>query len=257
KDKDVNVNVSLDGTSFVNDDIRGDTKSTLNGIRILEENDVPINLTTVITSKNSDCLDRLTGIAILFRNVKSLSFDLIRKSGRAAENFNDLKADIGSIKKGIGKAYSLFNKFTPKKFVSKEPWVLINDIAILLSRSISKQRRPYYCYATMGESITVSPAGKIFSCPSLINLKEGYLGDIKDSGILAKRTIRSVKDLRQCADCKIKYACRGGCPARAYLESKDWLSINELECSYRMWLFNEFVEPLLNKKHFFKNITAR
>ncbi|MCL6088077.1 MAG: radical SAM protein [Actinobacteria bacterium] len=243
KDNDINVNVSLDGISAINDEIRGNTKKTLNGIRILEENGVPVNITAVITSKNSDYLDKLMGIAILFQNVKSVSFDLLRKSGRANKNLDDLKADIDNIKKSIGKAYGLFNKF-----FLKEPKTIINDIMVLLSRSISKQKNPYYCYAAMGESVTIKPTGEVFSCPSLMNLKEGFLGDINDSCNFNKRIIRSVDNLKECRSCKIKYVCRGGCPVRAYLESENWLAVNKLECSYKMWLFNEFVEPLLHQK---------
>ncbi len=237
KKSKISVGVSIDGTSDVNERLRGKTKQAISGIKKLADNNIMVNITSVITSENVGHMYKIIGLAALLGNVSSVSFDFLRKSGRAVKNFQNLQIDIEDMKSGFLRAYKLLKTINSKR--SKK--IVIKDLFLFNLRLNNSNKNPYYCYAAMGDSATVAPEGNMFLCPSLVGRKEFYWGNVKDKNNLNSLAKRSVEDLKDCKNCEIKYICRGGCPARAYLENGDWKSINTFECSFRRWMYKNYI----------------
>ncbi len=236
KKNNISVGVSIDGISDINEKMRGKTKQTISGIKKLASNNIMVNITSVITSENVRYMHKIIGLAVLLGNVSSISFDYLRRSGRAVKNFQNLQTDIEDMKSGFSRAYKLLKTINSKSSNK----ISIKDLFLFDLRLNSNNKNPYYCYAAMGDSATVTPGGDMFLCPSLVGRKEFYWGNVKDTGNLNSLSKRSVESLKDCKNCEIKYICRGGCPARAYLENNDWGSISELECSFRKWLYKKY-----------------
>jgi len=238
KKNEISIGVSIDGASDINERLRGKTKQAISGIKKLADNDIMVNITSVITSENVRYMYKIVGLAALLGNVGSISFDYLRKSGRAVKNFQNLQIDIEDMKSGFSGAHELLKIINRKN--SKK--LKIKDLFLFDLRLNSNNENPYYCYSAMGDSATVTPGGDMFLCPSLVGRKEFYLGNVGDTNNLNSLAKRSVEDLKDCSNCEIKYVCRGGCPARAYLENYDWKSISTLECSFRKWIYKNYIK---------------
>jgi uncharacterized protein len=234
----ISIGVSIDGAPDINERLRGKTKQAISGIKKLADNDIMVNITSVITSENVRYMYKIVGLAALLGNVGSISFDYLRKSGRAVKNFQNLQIDIKDMKSGFSRAYELLKIINRKS--SKK--IVIKDLFLFDLRLNNNNKSPYYCYAAMGDSATITPEGNMFLCPSLVGRKEFYLGNAGDTNNLNSLAKRSVEDLKDCNNCEIKYVCRGGCPARAYLENYDWKSISTLECSFRKWIYKNYIK---------------
>ncbi|MCD4669519.1 MAG: radical SAM protein [Actinomycetia bacterium] len=236
KKNNISVGVSIDGISDINERLRGKTKQVISGIKKLADNNIMLDITSVITSENVKYMYKIIGLAVLNGNVGSVSFDFLRRSGRAVKKFQNLQADIEDVESGFSRAHRLL-KIINSKNNNK---ISIKDLFLFELRLNSNNMNPYYCYAAMGDSATVTPGGDMFLCPSLVGREEFYWGNVKDIASLNTLAKRSVEDLKDCKSCEIKYICRGGCPARAYLENSDWESISELECSFRRWSYEKY-----------------
>ena len=237
KENRISVGVSIDGVADINERLRGKTRQAISGIKKLADNNIMVNITSVITSENVGHMYKIISIAALLGNVGSVSFDYLRKSGRAIKVFQSLQIDIEDLKYGFLRAYKLLKTINSKS--SRK--IKIKDLFLFNLRLNSNNKNPYYCYSAMGDSATVTPGGDMFLCPSLVGRKEFYWGNVKDSNNLNSLAKRSVEDLKDCKNCEIKYICRGGCPARAYLENGDWKSINTFECSFRRWMYKNYI----------------
>ena len=238
KENKISVGVSIDGTADINERLRGKTGQAISGIKKLANNNIMVNITSVITSENVGHMYKIIGLAALLGNVGSISFDYLRKSGRAVKNFQSLQVNIEDLKSGFSRAYKLLKTINSKS--SNE--LKIKDLSVSYLRLNSNNKNPYYCYSAMGDSATITPGGDMFLCPSLVGRKEFYWGNVKDFNNLNSLANRSVEDLKDCETCEIKYICRGGCPARAYLENGDWKSISTLECSFRKWMYKNYIK---------------
>ncbi len=238
KENNVKVSVSMDSIPEINDGIRGMSSCVIKGIEKFREYDIRINLTTVITLKNVCYLEKLAAMAVSLENIGSISFDLLRKPLNNTDCYKILMPDIDLFKEHYKKAYWILKG---SRFFGAD--VIMNDMLISSTRVRSKKNgNPYYCWSAMGDSITVTPEGDVFSCPSLIYDKSAFMGRITNREALIRRPSRSVEDLLDCKECEAKYICRGGCPSRAYLESGSNFSISEFECSYRKYIYKNFLE---------------
>lgn len=238
RENGVDIGVSLDGPPEINDSIRGRTQDTLKGILRLKENDVDISLTAVITNRNAACLDRLAALALLMGNVRSLSFDLLRKPASGMGVYESLMPEVSDLKKGFSRAYDILYKR------GSGSNTVLSDIALAESRDHNiSGGNTHYCWSAMGESITITPHGEVYSCPSLIYDDNAYLGHILEKNDLEKKSSRSCLEIKTCNFCEAAHICRGGCPSRAYLMGGDRLAVNSLECEYRKYIYGKYIAP--------------
>lgn len=77
------LGVSLDGPPDTNEYLRGNTKDVIAGIQCLVDEDIKINLNSVVTSYNVEKLPKLVNFAFYLGNVAGIGLDLLRETGRA------------------------------------------------------------------------------------------------------------------------------------------------------------------------------
>ncbi|GEM_PF-2950882 len=234
KNNKLSIGVSIDGKPEINDILRGKSKEVLEGMYTLKKNYIQVTITSVITTLNVECLDTLAAMALLFENVSSISFDLLRKPSNMQDMYPQLMPEKNMLFYGFSKAYSFLKKAGNKI-------MLLNDIAT--SNYLFKNSRyfvPFFCWSAMGESITVCPDGKVFCCPTLIYDDGSFLGYISDE-IKYQKPLRNINKIKECSFCEAKIICRGGCPTRAYLEKGEKLGISDIECAYKKFIYENYI----------------
>ena len=234
KKMNIAMGISLDGNIDINENLRGKTLDTINGIKLLGKENVMVNLNCVVTNKSIDGLDKLVDIAYYLGNVGGIGLDLLRKTGRAIESEVKSASPI-EIKVNLKKAYSRtveLSKLTGRRVVIRE----IEDARKRLEENISTTN---YCHATYGGSIVGLPNGTLYPCGSLVNIEKYFMVNIYKNTSL--KTIKiNYKNSEMCNRCKYNSICIKACPARSIINCKEG-SIPIEDCTLRKTAF-EIVE---------------
>ena len=80
----MDVGVSLDGPPGIQERLRGMARETFEGIKYLEEREIPFTVTTVVTRENLSHLDQLVLMLGGFTNARGVGLDLLVNRGNAA-----------------------------------------------------------------------------------------------------------------------------------------------------------------------------
>lgn len=226
----IGIGVSLDGRLDINDlqrkknDGRGTFVETLNGIKILSDNDIAIGLTCVITNKNVEDLKGIVEIAYYLGNVRKIGFDLLRSQGRGKDLFT---AKPKVLEKALKEVYDLAN--TLEKATGVKIQFTQIDAVKKLKKDVVKSAFTH-CDAMTGETAFVDAIGNLYACPSLANNIDFYIGNV-DEGINESK-VRAIKrkiekSMFVCRNCKDLNECGGGCFARFFGNGKDGVSLEE------------------------------
>ncbi|WP_291579998.1 radical SAM/SPASM domain-containing protein [Clostridium sp. UBA6640] len=226
KKMNIAIGISMDGPIEINEKLRGKSAEVINGIRMLGQEGVMVNLNAVITNENISYLDKLVDLAFYLGNVGGIGLDLLRVTGRACNNNVNI-AGADDIRMYLKKAYERtieLEKLTGKKIVIRE----IEDSKRRLKTHGSCSG---YCHAVYGGAMVVLPNGSIYPCGSLAYSPQYYMGNIYDE---KSQRIVKVKTERpkRCTICEYEKFCAGACPSRSIinLNSKD---IGIEECALR------------------------
>ncbi len=226
KKMNIAIGISMDGPIEINEKLRGKSADVINGIRMLGQEGVMVNLNAVITNENISYLDKLVDLAFYLGNVGGIGLDLLRVTGRACNN-NVSTVEPDNIQIYLKKAYERtieLEKLTGKK-------IIIREIEDSKRRLKACQSNNAYCHAAYGGAMVVLPNGSIYPCGSLAYLPQYYMGNIYDE---KSQRIVKVKTERpkRCILCKYEKFCAGACPSRSIinLNSKD---IGIEECTLR------------------------
>jgi radical SAM protein with 4Fe4S-binding SPASM domain len=186
--------VSLDGhTAAVHDSIRGKGafKKTVQGIKNLKEVGIRVNTVSVISALNHQFHQEIR--AFVRELADSNDFVGVYPWGRATEDLNltteeSMEFRIGSLE--------------TDKIVT----------------NVSPRNR-----CNVGETIYIKANGDIFPCFLLRfpefkvgNIKENDLADMYKTDMIQELLGITVRDIKGCKDCYIRYYCGGGCRAHAY-----------------------------------------
>lgn len=226
---DINIGVSFDGDIEINEILRGGTKETLRGIKLLALYKKNINLNTVISNKNIGKLENLIDIAYYLGNINAVGLDLLRISGKCLEKNTDLKVvNNEDIYVNLKKAYErvkLLTKLTGKKIVIRE----IEEIKIRQCTSCYSEN---YCYSSLGEAMVVTTNGDTYPCSSFVGNKDYYMGNIDGDINIIK--LNSGK-YEKCSSCEYEKICKGCCPSRMILNEK--YDVEDKDCVLRKAVF--------------------
>ena len=235
----VAIGVSLDGKPETNEYHRGGTNEVVDGIVLLREQSLMLNLNCVVSDFNAGRLREMVDMAVYFGNVRGIGFDLLRNAGRAAESDTQIAcADAESLSEGL---YALsdylekINQILPEKIVVRE----FEKARIQYGKKMDSRD---YCYAAVGKSYVVLPDGDCYVCGSLIGESKYYMGNVH--GEVQPLSIEC-NIPADCAKCKHGEYCTGGCPARAITSG----GFNELDCVVRKISF-EIAENSKRAKSF-------
>ena len=216
----VAIGVSLDGKPETNEYLRGSTIEVIEGIKLLREHDLMLNLNCVVTDFNVDRLSEMVDMALYLGNVRGIGLDLLRNAGRAAQKDATIRcADAASVVAGLRKLHDYLNKVNgiiPRKIVVRE---FEKAKAQYGRKSESKD----YCYASSGRSFVVLPNGDCYPCGSLIKDPKYYMGNVY--GNVHPISIEC-NTPPECKYCEHMEYCTGGCPARTILSG----GFSELDC---------------------------
>lgn len=206
KNMDINIGVSFDGTIQINENLRGKTKQTIQGINFLKSYNKDVSLNCVITDKNINYIENLVEFAYYMGNINGIGLDLLRITEKSIKNSILPASDI-SIYENLKKAYIKSKKL--KKLTGKE--IGIREIEEIKYREKILCENSHYCYASIGQSMVVLPNGDSYPCSSFVNDKNYYMGNVLSTIKIKKLSSGKYK---YCQICEYKSICKGCCPAR-------------------------------------------
>ena len=237
---DINIGVSFDGDVEINETLRGGTKETLRGIKLLGLYKKNINLNTVISNKNIEKLENLIDIAYYFENINAVGLDLLRISGNCLQKNIDLKVvndeDIYVNLKKANERVKLLTKLTNKK-------VIIREIEEAKLRQCTFYYSGNYCYSSLGEAMVVTANGDTYPCSSFVGNKDYYMGNINESINIIK--LNSGK-YEKCSSCEYEKICKGCCPSRMIFNEK--YDVEDKDCVLRKAIFRILKEDRIQEE---------
>lgn len=225
----INIGVSFDGDMQINEILRGGTRETLKGIKLLGQHGKNINLNAVISNKNIEKLEKLVDIAYYLGNINAIGLDLLRISEKCLEKNIDLKVaadeDIYINLKKMNERVKLLTKLTGKK-------VVVREIEEAKLRQCSFCCSQNYCYSSLGEAMVVTTSGDTYPCSTFVGNKDYYMGNIDEAINIIKLNSGKYTKCRFCEYVKI---CKGCCPARMIFNKK--YNVEEKDCVLRKTVF--------------------
>lgn len=226
------IGVSLDGPRNIHlmyrKGLDKDFKKTLDGIRLLQREGVPVGILAVVTDETCKYADEV--FDFFYNEVNIPLVDFIPcffhndKISPTPENWSAFLINI-------------FNRWIK----TKPPKINFTFITEVLSKTWAylqglAQKDIYLCELSghCGRNLAILPNGDTFPCECLVNIPEICLGNIKKETL--KNLLNSQKFERfktycnqislECISCKIFDICRGGCfhrrlPAWTNTNNKD------------------------------------
>ena len=228
------VGVSMDGKPDKNEWLRGRTKAVIEGVRLLGDYGISLNLNTVVTAENVLHLADIVDMAVYFGNVRGIGLDLLRLSGRAMEK-QVHRAEPGDLEEGL---HLLKERLDTVNRLLKRPLVVreFQKAAYYLkTRNVCMD----YCFASQGNSFVVLPDGECYPCGSLAGEKKYNMGNVHSA--VTPIRINCTRP-PQCSDCTYRSVCSGGCPSRGLLYG----GFDELDCLMKKITF-QFAEDVREK----------
>ncbi|MCL2045364.1 MAG: radical SAM protein [Oscillospiraceae bacterium] len=227
----VAIGVSLDGKPETNEYLRGSTIEVIEGIKLLREHNLMLNLNCVVSDYNVDRLCEMVDMALYLGNVRGIGLDLLRSAGRASQNEALIRsADANALVSGLNALHDYLakvNTLIPRKIVLRE----FEKARAQYGKNVESRD---YCYASSGRSFVVLPNGDCYPCGSLIKDPKYYMGNV--SGSVSPIPIEC-STAPECKYCKHMDYCTGGCPARTVLSG----GFSELDCIVKKVAFG-FIE---------------
>lgn len=235
----IRVGISLDGPPNVNEYLRPradggrSTQATITGLQNLAAEQVMVGVTAVVTLKNIQHLHWLLDLSLYTGNIGGITFDILRKQGRAVADYDALYPRMEDVDEGL------------KKVIDRAAFLKGLSLKVPKLRNLEQVRyfksaglpRTSYCYATTGKSLAVRPDGSAYPCASLAENEFFYLGNIMDPDFSLLRAYQSHPILKitsrpaACSTCSKFSLCGGGCLARNYAVSPDLNEPDPAFCS--------------------------
>jgi len=214
------VGVSLDGPQGSDCQLRPfadgneSLRTAVQGIKNLGDAGIRVGVTCVLTALSIRGLPALVDLASYLGNVDGITLDLVRPVGRAGQ---DLLPDPVLAARYLDAAIDraeMICQMGGNRVKFRE----LERMKHILSTG---QGRRHHCYFDACQSLVVTPAGEVYSCPSLLR-PEFQLGDIVDpslgeylqSGL--EHAIDIIEPYLRCRRCPESWLCGGSCPAYAF-----------------------------------------
>ncbi len=212
KKYDIRVGVSIDGPPGIQETLRGESGATFRGLLLLEKMNMPIKVTTVLSSINVGHLfEHILSLAH-FSNIRGIGLDPIVLKGRAS-NALELLPSPEALRTGIKNMLKALREI-------QKVWSVPMDLRELelVRRSLLKGVRHPYCHALKGESIAVHPDGTVYPCGQTVGDPAMAVGTI--DSIDWEKLKNCYKEIKlaeeECFNCPLEGRCPGDCPSRLH-----------------------------------------
>lgn len=241
KQYNTQVVITLDGhlhdETRIYPDGRGSLSEVLNALKILLKYKNKIKLQTVMPiskiNEYNQVIKFYKDLGIL-KKIKRVH--LIPQASQIFDSYlSENKEGLLEENKKLYKKYglSLYK-------ISKELNLDIKNYQGRLLRSIKIGGLAHRCPAAQWK-ICVTPAGDIYPCHQLTNIKEFYMGNVKNSRYKLEKKISRIKSIfrkrtvflvKPCKDCLFQTICIPfvDCPARCFIETGDLYHVPEYYC---------------------------
>lgn len=248
--KEIPVNpfwISLDGPENVHNTNRmyynnnGSYNDVIKNIKKLQENDISIKISCVITNE-------YPYPEKIFNHIKQLHVSAIQmcpvrngcKSSLSVKSLKILKESYSLLFE------QLFFEIINNDFSSV---VLLKDDFVLQTIFIFFNRCRQSARCTWGQEVVIDSKGNIYPCIYVSNDKKYLLGNIsekKNANELLKQI--SVNERIKCKSCWARFLCGGTCHYNAIISKNSEFETDDIECELKLFLIKESIRMIIKLK---------
>lgn len=212
------VGVSVDGLPGMQERLRGGSTETYRAMRVLDSEQVPFSVTTVLTSLNTA---ELSGFAMALNSwpmASAIGLDLLVRKGSAVSGVTGMvPPDVVMLRQGITTLLEVLDFLNRHR----RPPIVLREKQLLLG-SLKRGVAAPYCQACTGSSIAVTPGGELFPCTQTMGDRNFLLGTL-DNPHLSDTVLldRCLPECEACLECDLRGRCPGDCPSRLHYNGKE------------------------------------
>lgn len=226
----MDVGVSLDGPPRIQERLRGMARETFQGIKYLEEREIPFTVTTVVTRENLLHLDQLALMLGGFTNARGIGLDLLVKKGNVANaplasGPDPLVPDPHELKVGIKKMVTALNMVNRMRKIP----IQLRERNRLKS-TLNGKGPTHFCRAAINKSLAVTPLGDLYPCTQTAFDPDFYWGNLENPKFMNSRAslaglcVKEPSNIETCRTCPLEDRCPGDCPGRTYYNGNTLLA---------------------------------
>ncbi len=204
KQHNFQVAISLDGLGEVNDKQRpfvngkGSFDKVERGLNLLQEYQIPFNVSIVITALNLPKLPEL--FEYLLKRDAPFTINFFRDNPLANDG---LTVDNPELIAGLRQGYAVIEQYLPNNSL----------MGAILDRVQLEAPHRHACGAGVNY-VVVKHTGEIASCQMLMHKPQGKIGQGDPLQVIRQGELQNLapEQKKGCSDCRWKYVCAGGCP---------------------------------------------
>ncbi len=208
----ITLGVSVDGPPAVQQRLRGGAAATYRALGLLAHHNIPLCVTTVLSSGNVDHLGELVLALSAFPNVRGLGLDPVVCKGEALTLKNPFPSHE-SLEAGIRNMAATLLKVNGLRTVP----IAWREWDAVLGAMAGGRKERAYCHACRGESLAVCPEGKAYPCSQTVGdpaMEAGTVDGVDWERL--KHLFRGLELKGDCGECPLDGRCPGDCPSRLH-----------------------------------------
>jgi len=232
---DIQVGVSLDGPTDFHEKLRGKAGSTIRGLKLLSDNDVPFRVTCVVTGQNVAVMDQLALLLGTFTMAQGIGLDLLVCKGHALKGSCVRPPSPEELRNGL------------KKLMQSLGWINKNRSHPIRLRELETLKQAakrgsaaQFCHVFKGEAMAIHPGGTVYPCAQTVGDPCFACGTVEalekeNLYLLGQYSLQN----EQCNNCPLFRFCPGDCPCRLYYNDNQ---TSRLACVMYQTLWEEYIK---------------
>lgn len=201
------VGVSLDGPPGIQERLRGGVDRTLKGLELLERNNVPFRITTVVSEVNVSCLDKVVLLLAGFGSCRGIGLDLLVKKGRCNKAVL-LPPGEEELDNGIRRMIRTLKLVNAKRKIPLQ----LRELD-LVGKAVGEG---HFCHGASGRSLAVHPNGSLYPCGQTLGDDAFFMGELDEPKLRFLPVMEKTLMSENCGDCSLASRCPGECPSRLH-----------------------------------------